>query len=305
MAGEYFIPQPPEEVFSRKREDPNLAILRENRTQFIIEKITYDGPMRVWYVGIPQPRKGFPTPASVSAVNIVKHVFIEAVKTARMWPFAAAWFVSLITSHGRKPSKHGKNGVIDYGDPKASGIEKLLASFNRICYGVVSPHILKPEHMTELASELQGLMFAFMRRLGISRANAHPFCLVFGSLIEYDNAYRYRLEDIFTETSKKALQENPRREISRLIKLYCSREKDWGVAMKFRTISMLTTSLFWVPRVRKAFTKALEGCDFERLQLDDIDRYWCKVRNDYDFFGETYEYRMRDHVPVQGYQITV
>ncbi len=231
-------------------------------------------------------------------------MIIESVRTFGMWQFAILIPLIAFTDFKGRPLNHTKDRV-DYGEARQKSIDKILSSFNKIAWGIVSPYVLKPEYMTGLASELQGLIFAFMIRCGLDNQVSKMFCTIFGSVIEYDNAYRYRLEDIFTETTKEALQANPKKEIKRLISLYCSREKDWGVAMKFKTIHKLVSVFFWIPKVKQAFIKALDGCEFKRLQFDDIDRYWCNPRLDYDFFGESYVDRMKRHEPVQGYRIDV
>ncbi len=307
MAGEYYIPRPHPGIFAHRDEDPTVAVIRENRTQFVIDRIEYvdhQGIM-VWYKDTPFPRRGFPTPEAVVAVNTVKRAFIELVRTLGMWQFWPGFVLAMLTSHERKARADRPADVVDYGERRQPVAEKLLRSFNRVCWPVVSGFVIRPSLMTPLASELQGLLFATMARAGVDREVSKTFATVVGTLIEYDNAYRYRLEDVFTETNMARLHNNPGREIARLVKLYCSREKDWGVAVKFKTVHLLARPLFWSKRVKAAFRKALEGCDFERLQFDDIDRYWANVRLDYDFFGKGYQERMKGHTPVPGYQLTI
>lgn len=304
---EFAIPRPPAGIFAHAASDPVLGIIRENRTQFLIDRIEYvdHQGILVWYKDTPYPRRGFPTPEAVAAVNVVKRAFIELVRALGMWQFWPGFVLAMFTSHERPAWKGRPKDVVDYGEKRQPVAEKLINSFNRVCWPVVSNYVIKPQLMTPLASELQGLVFAFMARAGLDREASKMFATIFGTLIEYDNAYRYRLEDIFTETSRDRLMSAPGREIARLVGLYSSREKDWGVAVKFRTIHWLARPLFWSKRVREAFRRALDGCDFERLQFDDIDRYWANVRLDYDFFGKPYQERMKGHKPVPGYQLTV
>ncbi len=299
---EYVIPQPPQEIFQNK-DNSKQAIIDENRTHYLIERFDYTDGIKVYYKGCPYPRKGFPFIEAVSAVNIVKHVFIESIKTLGMWQFSISWFLALWTSSGGKPVNHHGDNIIDYGTKRESVIEKLLGSFNRISYGIIAPYVMKPEYMTPLASELQALIYAFMVRIKINPSISKQFATIFGTLIEYDNAYRYRLQDIFSETTKEKISKKPYRELRRIVKIYASREKDMGVSRKFTTIYRLGSLLLLFPMVKLAIRKAVLHSDFERLQMDEADRYWCKTRNDYNFEGLSYAERMKDYVPIPKVEI--
>lgn len=299
----FFIPEPPASLFVYQ-EKPREGILKENRQHYIIEKIECKPNILVYYKGAPYPRKGFPTPEAVSSINIVKRIFIETIKTFGMWQFSLSWFLALITTYKGRPENH-HDDIIDYGEKSMPVVEKLLASFNRVSYGVVSQYMLKPEHMTQFASEFQGLVCAVMLRLKLDREGSKQFARIIGTLMEYDNAYRYRLEDIFSETTKEKLSTEPYKEVKRLIKLYISREKDMGVAHKFKAMEKLGTLLLLLPKVKLALRKALEHCEFERLQMDEIDTYWCRSRLDYAFGGRSHKERSEGLQPLQGYQLVV
>lgn len=159
--------------------------------------------------------------------------------------------------------------------------------------------------MTPLASEFQALLFVFIRRMGIDYEIAKKFSIIFGTILEYDNAYRYRLEDIFTETSKEELSHNPRREIKRLLSIYLKREKDTGVAYKHKMIFQLMSLPLLLPMVKSSLRKALTNCEFNRLQFDEADRYWCRNRFDYDFFSQSIEKRMEGLEPLHGLQVVM
>ena len=80
--------------------------------------------------------------------------------------------------------------------------------------------------MSLLASELQGIIYGFLAYSGISTPIAKQTAYIFGEIFEYDNAYRFRVQDLFTESSKELLTKNPIKEIRRLLKIYMSREGD-------------------------------------------------------------------------------
>lgn len=94
---------------------------------------------------------------------------------------------------------------------------------------------------------------------------------------------------------------SPIKEARRLFKIYLSREIDNTVnkvstgryvSDKFKSAYTLLALVLLIPKVKKAFITAIDRSEFNRLQLDEIDRYWCASRADYNFEGKTFEERM-------------
>ena len=138
----YYIPKPPKEIFFHQG-TIEQGILKENPVAFVIERVVLDDQkgIQVYYKDHLFPRKGFPTPEAVSSANTIKRIIIETIKTFTYPQFMIGWFL-LIFSKTKQ--------------------EKLFLSFNRITYSIISIHIIKPEFMSPLASELQGLIFVFL-----------------------------------------------------------------------------------------------------------------------------------------------
>lgn len=282
---EYYIPEPPKEFFLNQ--NPEEAVIHENLTTYLIERFEINNGILVYYKDIPYPRRGFPTGKAVSAVNITKRLFVQIIKIFSRKEMFMSWILFILLPR------------------RIERLSTLLDSFNQAGYKIVSPYILKPQLMTPLASELQGIIYAILARIGIDKRVSKEFSQIFGAMIEYDNAYRYRLEDIFTETSQDALMQNPRKELKRLLKLFKEREVIQEVSDKFNNLYKLISILLLLPKVKDAFYKAILNSDFERLQLDKIDRYWCSLRSDYKFFGKTYQERSKDIKRPMGYTIKI
>lgn len=302
------IPQAPREIF-KHQETPAQGIVRENLVTYLIDHFEFgERGIEVFYKDIPYARKGYPSPESVSAVNIVKRLFIESIKVFSTPELLIGGLACLISPRRTKI------------------VGKIISAFNRLAYGIVSPYMLKPELMTPCSSELQGIIYAFLIRIGIDKDQARHFAEIFGTLIQYDNAYLYRIEDLCSETTKEKLMMNPRKEIKRLTALFLEREKRKGqvdlkiiadplahshmdnpnyysVSRKFKIVSRLISFALIFPKTRKSFIKAIENSEFERLQYDEADRYWVRGRTDYDFFGEPLHVRMEGYTRPQAVTI--
>lgn len=268
----YTIPQPPDSIFLYERNVP-AEVFRENRVTFLIDSITTTKGVLVYYRGAKHPKKGFPYPEAVEANNVMKRTLVLMLEFP-LW--------SLVFK-----------------------FKKLLPKINEFGMRIMRRHLLKQENMIIITSELQGLIQIFFSRLGVDDENANRLGLLLSHTLEYDDAYRTRLQDIITECSERALIEDPRKEIKRLMEIYKEREPDQYVARKMGKIVSWLSLLLLVPKVRKAFRSTIRAADFRKLKRDESDQYWILNRGDYNFMGMSYEQRiaMMDPAP-QGFLIT-
>ncbi len=275
---DYFIPEPPREHFFHGQ-TAEESVYHENLTTYVIEKIVRgDKGIEVYYKDTPFPRKGWPFGRAVVAVNIVKRLTTEFLK---LYPKLGLLTLSPIRT-----------------------LEKLLVSFNTISSKLIAEFVIKKELMTPCSSELQTLTEKFLTELGVSHETSVGFARYFSTLIEYDNAYRYRIEDICSETNECNLYNSPVRETKRLFQIYRQREKCLYITDTLAKLVSLASLILLIPKIKHTFRYAILQVKWERLRLDDADKYWCRQRPDYDFWGESVEVRTKDHVYPQSHIIT-
>lgn len=266
----------------------NIATIPENvvseaSTTFKIDRIEYMDGIQIYIDGAPFPQKGLPTAESIWSINVIKKTIIEAIKLFATPQFCLSGAMFMIL-------------------PKRKFMNKLVASFNRICWGVLNPHILKTEYKTPIAQELTDMISSFAEELGIDIEHCHKLGQIIAHVIEYDNAYRYRLEDLMSETSKGRLTKSPIKEIHRLCGLLQERDVNPIVKKNAKRLAWFLTLLLLSPRIRKSFKKVLTNCTFSKLQLDESDTYWCLIREDYNCMGMNYEDR-QNTIAALGYKV--
>lgn len=253
----YNIPQPIPESFENPSKEKQ--IVNDAVTQ-ILEKIEYKAMQGVFIhvKGGLHPKKGFPTPEAIWAINQVKILIREAIKFPLL-------FV------------HNKN--------------KLLNSFNFIVNKGMSPYYLKEFYLCPTASAINWIGLIFLVRIGVNQTVASNTAKIFAHVFEYDDAYRYRIQDLANATSSEAMAENPRREIKKLMNILRERELyNQVVQPKFEIASKLLLIALLIPKYKKAFIEAIQG-QIERMQPDKGDWYWMCMRGDYDFGGLSYAER--------------
>jgi hypothetical protein len=219
------------------------------------------------------------TPESIFAINLVKRIIVEGARLALRVEFIPGLFLIALKTKKRR----------------IATMEALVQAYNEICYKVVSPFILKPEYMIPCPAEVRSILTSFMCNIGVGKGTAKRFGAIFSHIIEYDNAYRFRLLDLMSETTKEKLAERPIRELRRLALLSKDRDAK-SVTWKFQKIAYIICIGLLVPSIRRAFKKSILESDFEKLQYDEVDRYWTAMRSDYKWWGQEADERAKFNI---------
>ena len=199
--------------------------------------------------------------------NQAKSIFIEAIKTLVEPQYIIGTVISLFT-------------------PKIR--QNLIKRFNHMAFRLISPEIYKEIHRTPFGNELQYLIFEITRHL-VSEESADRFAEIVSTIIENDDAYRYRIMDLFSETTIEKLKDI--KELKRLITLSNDRDTCRLVKKKKYDLYIILRVALYIPKIKKAYLSALDNLTISNLQLKDEDIYWCSYKKDYDFMGMNWEQR--------------
>lgn len=154
----------------------------------------------------------------------------------------------------------------------------------------------KPNRYRQSVQGLIKLVNNFIANIGIKvydpSIGPRDFGKVLGTEIEHDNAYYWRLEDIFGIINKQQLLDNPRKEIKRVVAEYKKREQA-GIEFKVETIGKILNYALLIPKIKKAFKEAIQPIDFEKMKMTNNppnsglpnDLYFCLLHKGYDFGG--------------------
>ena len=230
------------------------------------------------------PEKGFPTPEAVSACNFAKRALISQLRFLTQKSILICLSLLLLLPFRSKIKL----------------IERFINEFNGLSETVLTPVYLKDNYLCYLAKELQKLITIFLIKTGISEQYALAFGKNIATLIEYDTAYKYRIEDIMSETTSQKLKIAPRQEIKRLLAIFATRDINITTQAKFNTIGKILSLALLVPKIKQAFQQALNEIDFTKLQLDEADRYHVLKYDRYNFLGRTLEDRYNEYVKLHN-----
>lgn len=266
----------PDEIFRYK--DGEQDIVDEQRQVTIVKKVVFDKGIFIYLDGAHYPQKGIATPEILFAFNLVKKHIIEPIKFLNKWYFYPGILIM------------------------AFNINNILKIFNDMTWRYVRPHTLKSEFMTSATREFEWLLYVFLKKIGVSEENAEQFSITIASSIEFDNAYRLRFIDMWSEADKIRMIKNPRKELIELTKVMLDRSVgDNSAQKKFYMIAKLFSMILIIPKYKKAFIESFKEIDLEKMRADKVDKYWMTLRKEgYNYMGltdsERVEYRKRHNL---------
>lgn len=307
MTDQFVFTPVPKDVFRH----PDISAFHQQDTDKRFQKIKQKNPdgtdridyterdgVLIWHESFPYPERGLRDSYMMISVQVVKRnlmAWINFLSSKYLLPaYLALAFL---------PWKF-----------KVRLLERFLASFESFSFIVDNccyHFTMEKKYYSPFGQELMTGIEVFLKELGIKdslsegRFLVSEIATIMASLVDHDYAYRLRSEDILSETTPEKLIANPRKEIRRIISIFAERESRPHLVKKFDNVAKLLTLILLIPKVRRAFTKAIKSVEFKRMQLDEIDSFHAKFYGDYKFFGMTVEERLAKWPEIITKQYTV
>lgn len=103
-------------------------------------------------------------------------------------------------------------------------------------------------------------------------------------ILEFDNAYRFRAQDLLPELNKDNLRNNPIKEINRLLDIWISREVSEDVKNSWILLKLFVTYFLKHDKpLLQLFVRVLLELDIDKCKLTIEDKYYAIPRVDYHF----------------------
>ena len=106
-------------------------------------------------------------------------------------------------------------------------------------------------------------------------------------VLEFDDAYRYRFQDVMGDFDRKLFKKNPISELIRIMALGESREiKDSRVSKTWKTAGLLLRAIRFYPPLKREIVFFFENLYIEEVKLSVEDSYHAIKKIDYNFNRE-------------------
>ncbi len=243
-------------------------IQSEGGERYEIEAVDFNNEIKTYIKDAEFPMENLVMDEILFTTNQAKSVFIESIKLLTKPLFIIPTILTLIFFR-----------------------KNLIEPFKRLGHRIMSPIMLKDKHMSKFSRELQYMIFEFLRHL-IDEQSADKVSEIVSRMIDNDDAYKQRLKDIFSMTTKEKLLKP--KELTRLVNLMESRQlggKDSWVKKVKAVVLLIRLAIFFIPSARKGYKSAVQNITMDNLILHWEDLYWSIYKTDYDFGGMTIEQR--------------
>ena len=224
------------------------------------------GGVLTYMAGKPYPYKGFPFFDFVDKVDLIKKIS-RSILSGLYHQFKAKRFL-LITLL-----------------PAFWALKPIVRTYFYVIYRLVDRVKIKRDRYCDAIREIYR---------AFSPENNDEFHLIFRDMLcmvlEMDNAYRYRFQDIIVNLDKDALQKNPRKELLRLIRILSDRERTEDIKDTWVLVRLAVSVYLFVDRdFKKILVSSLLNIDLDKVKLSIEDKLFASGRKDYIFAFMLYD----------------
>jgi hypothetical protein len=272
--------QPPKEIFDKPDITP-VDMVGRTTVVFKATRIEFpeEGGILIHYEGCKYPKKGWPTQDGVWANNMVKRQTLMMIMTLR----SRGIFLPAI------------GFALTLWKYKIQLIENALQQYIRMADIILQPYYLKDNRYCVFCRELRELISNFLIGIGISIPVTENTGKILAHLLEYDEAYKYPLQDALTDVNWNG---DLRKEVKGILNRLIQRKNN-SLDKFSQTINLLSLALLH-PKVKKAFKTAISLSDTDNLKLLEDDYYHCMLRSEYNFRGISYQQRVADWITIHN-----
>lgn len=218
---------------------------------------------QIWYKDMKYPTNGIFDPEAQAWLDNVKRYIRNELKFASHHPVRALSYLS-------------KKFRTEW-----------IAELESLCFMNLHGFIYQPAHWTRAVKEIYKGLYRFPKII------RETICLFF----ENDKPYRYRIQEVLGTLNLMQLEENPRKEIFRMIDQFVSRDgaRDWKPMARLLKLSL------YLPKVLDESVLILSKIDPNVISLDSADLYNSLINGmeneeiRYHFFGLSNEQMINLH----------
>jgi hypothetical protein len=179
-------------------------------------------------------------------------------------------------------------------------LTNALNEFNASSEVLLYPFYLNEDYYCEVGSEIGNATIEFLTTLGIREETAQKTGEIVATMIEFDNVYRWRLQDTMGYARKDDMLYNFPSEVERLLKIEASHEVHADMAPKFSSIGKMLKLAWKIPRIKKALQVSIQSIDFDKCKLDEGEIYHTILYDGYQTQGRTLDERIKLYETYHG-----
>lgn len=265
---------PPKEMFEADKKEVvpvhGIAKGQLNTPTYNVE-LPPEGGVLSWHVGDKFPVKSWPFREAIYAIDCIKRVIINGARFFTKLP------INILRG---RVIRSAMEFFVDYCDTVFDRWGRMLPmqDDNGMEFGLQGV-CWKPQFYCDMVREFRRVALQIAGDDEVNKKFVNAICMIF----EFDDAYRYRIQDGFGIIDREAFLKNPGKEARRVFKIM--QERGEGTSEKFGTFVKIIPFIFKVKIVRNTLKKFIELVDIEKMVLDEVDFYRCLLWGGYRYMG--------------------
>lgn len=253
---------------------PSRTTMTTNRV-FIYESAEYPetGGIYKHYIKCKYPETCLPFPQSIHGANAAKRYLLGFVRL-----FAKS-----------KP-------LMVYAVMRPKFLSEALRTYNEAAEMILRPFFFLneyPRYYSPASKEMKNFFEGFMGSLGVVAEQIFKFCRNLMTMMDSDNAYRYRVQDLAGVVTKNMLYRDFPRAMAFVSNAYADREPGEHNRAKLDAIVKITRLAWYLPQFRKAVRAGLDKMDWQKLLMAPNDVHHTNLWIDYNYRGQSFEVRRK------------
>ncbi len=216
---------------------------------------------RVYWEDLDYPTKTFPDENTVKGVDAMKKTIMAVMRS----------FAKMVSEHRIKTLFFLLFFRRELEDTALNLLQELAENLRAI----------RINKRTRYCPTVREFYRVFSLKEGKVRNELRDICCMG---LEYDDTYRYRVQNVIIVLDKKALQENTVKELGRLLGILSEREgKGVVMAEKWRKIKKGLLLLRFNRRLCREIREFLLELDINKCRMDFVDTFHARKKVDYKF----------------------
>mgnify|MGYP001583979531 CR=1 FL=1 len=155
------------------------------------------------------------------------------------------------------------------------GRKSLLRNFNELAEVSLRRHRIVLENYCVSALEF----IRTLDKLLGDKLELLELTMILVTIFEYDQAYRCRVQYAFELLDVAKFNQNPVKELGRVLVEMERRDGVEGVRTKYRVLRKMLW-LLYLPWIKRAALKFVNELDFSKVIMDEDDRWWIQFNRD-------------------------
>jgi len=173
---------------------------------------------------------------------------------------------------------------------------KVCETYVDISHRTIHPYLLPEKDYVTSVKEIYRALGVAIAKVKNERLRNILYKIrdIFCMALNFDTAYKFRVQDILPKIDIVKLLDNLNKEIKRVCDIFIKRENAEGMKIRWKKlVRMLILFLMVSPTAKRLLMDFFLEVDLSKIKLDEADWYYCLKRHQYNFKGFSLEERLK------------